>query len=369
MRLSFLNTRKMTSLNLVRTKARPRHPPSLYLKMWNRWAPFGADSKDSNVDWEHLLEQVRLHPSIARYCDEERLEMFLLHFVCALQPPLEVVEAVMMANPEAISKKSLFAEITPLMVACGRNASPQVIRRLVKGAEETILMTNADGYAAIHWACREDVAPEVVHKLLQVLPEVANQCVRGERVRTKEITPVDIVSRSGTTRGSPLPTQWKKIVLFLRAQHYGNVDQGMSTTLHAALALRSCDVIVRGILECDEGRHPFIGLRDEYGHFPLHYAVRWHSSTDRLLFRLLSSRPDVARIRDASTLKLPLHEALISGYGWNEGIKELFLLHKPAIYEIDLDYKLYPFALAAAFSDLDATFNLLRQYPNAVAPS
>jgi Ankyrin repeat len=350
-------------------KPTPRHPPRVYLKMWDHWAPFGADSKDAKVDWEDVLEQVRLHPSIARYCDEERLEMFLLHFVCALQPPLEVVEAVMMANPEAISKKSLSAEITPLMVACGRNASPQVIRRLVKGAEETILVTNADGYAAIHWACREDVSPGVVHELLHVLPEVANQCVRGDRVRTKDITPVDIVSRSGTTYGSLLPTQWKKIVLFLQARHYGNVDQGMSTMLHAALALQSCDVIVRGVLEHDEGRRQSIGLRDEYGHFPLHYAVRWHSSTDRLLFRLLSSRPDVASFRDASTLKLPLHEALISGYGWHEGIQELFLLHKPAVYEIDSGYELYPFALAAAFSDLDATFNLLRQYPNAVAPS
>jgi hypothetical protein len=350
-------------LNIIR-RYPPGHPPSIYLSLWEHWSPFSEDS-NAQVDWEIVVKHLRWSPSIAHYRDEDRHDMWILHFVCALQPPLHVVEAVLKANPDAIFKKSLISEITPLMVACGRNASPEVIRRLVQGAEETIMVTNSDGYAAIHWACREDVSFGVVEELLRVRPEVANLHVDGDKVYTKDITPIDIVSKSSD--GSLSPNQWEKITLILQAAHCGGIIDKGASTLHAALALQCQDVIVLGAL----GRENLQGIRqrDQYGNLPLHYAVQWRSSTEMLLARLLRAYPDAANRKDSSG-RLPLHAALISGYKWFDegGVKEIFDLNKTAIFKRDKEHQLYPFALAAAFSDLDAVFNLLRQSPQLIIP-
>jgi hypothetical protein len=61
-----------------------------------------------------------------------------------------------------------------------------------------------------------------------------------------------------------------------------------------------------------------------------------------------------------------LHEALKNGYTWSRGVQVLFESYPLANTILDPTYKLYPFCLAAVFSNtdkLETCYSLLRENP------
>jgi hypothetical protein len=74
--------------------------------------------------------------------------------------------------------------------------------------------------------------------------------------------------------------------------------------------------------------------------------------------------PEGASCKDASG-RLPLHVALTNnGYTWTKqhGVKELFESNPSVISSKDEEHYWHPSLLAAAFSDVETTFALLREY-------
>mmetsp|Transcript_3776 Transcript_3776/g.9034 ORF Transcript_3776/g.9034 Transcript_3776/m.9034 type:complete len:586 (+) Transcript_3776:137-1894(+) len=88
--------------------------------------------RNSIVVWSYVKQVILKHPSIASYCLPYngktiagfsfmqlncKQGMMLLHLVCSLGPPLDVLDVVIRANPEAIFHKSLGGKL-PIMIAC-----------------------------------------------------------------------------------------------------------------------------------------------------------------------------------------------------------------------------------------------------------
>lgn len=342
-------------------------PPSIYLSLWELWTK-QSDDRELAVDWSKIVRKVKKKKSLAMYSDETRRGMLLLHFVCALYPPLEVVETILNANPRAVYHKSLTAGITPLMIASGRNASPEVVRLLLRQAKETIDIRDSSGYTAIHWACRADVGKEVVRTLLILNPQVATRRVEvpnGQTSYTSGVTCLDILSQ-GRASNTFSPNQWDKLCYILWARHYGTIvarSGQFFSTLHTVLALHCPKPIIEIALE----RHgaQSAGVRDKFGNLPLHYAVRIKSS-GAILATLLQHFPQAAS-RPDSDGRLPLLVALKHGYTWQQGVRELYFLYPMAISMIDDETCLFPFSLAATCSDVETIFCLLREHPQVIS--
>ena len=66
--------------------------------------------------------------------------------------------------------------------------------------------------------------------------------------------------------------------------------------------------------------------------------------------------------------RLPLHLALSTGKGWNEGIKDLVEVHPDSLIFPVPQCKLYPFMLAGVDDncDLDTVYELLRYNPGLI---
>lgn len=311
----------------------------------------------------------------ARYSDPEH-DMLLLHFVCALRPPLEVVQAVVAAYPEAVARSSREVNLTPLMIACGRNASPSVIHLLCELDKSAINRFDESGYAAIHWACRQNVSHAVMKVLLGINPSQSCHMVRprtigGEAVvGTGRITALEILyqNRSSTAQlGTAWDSnQWKKLCYLLWAHHYGSVSarsEHSYSTLHAALACQCPKGVVDTALSYYV--NTMAGVRDLKGNLPLHYAVKSKVIDRDQMLRVLSAFRAAAGATDANGC-LPLHEAIKAGRSWTSGTSEIYELFPAAASLKDKGSCLPPALLAAAKNDLDATFALLEQFPDFV---
>jgi hypothetical protein len=345
--------------------------------VWDAWEELEREDKtNTEVDWFTITAALRRESEIACYSDAERDQMLLLHLVAGLQPPLNVVEAVIAANPSALSSQSTNGGLTPLMIACGRNASRRVVRLLISKDPKALDMRDASGYAAIHWACREDASHEVLKQLLWNDPGQAWRMVQKPFVpgapyiaqdHVGGMSPLDILyqNRSSSTVRSNAEwdrNQWKKLTYLLWVRHYGSMNarsEHSFSVLHAALALKCpTDVVDTAIrLHCRD----VAGIRDVHGNLPLHYAVQSWTVTGAHISQLIEAFPQAVMSKDGKG-RLPLHEALKSRKSWHGGVSKIFEMF-PCVASKDEETALPPAFLAAAYSDLDATFSLLREYP------
>ena len=340
--------------------------------LWKTWTE-KSDQTEPHVDWVHLIAEARRNPRIARYQDEERQGMLLLHLVCALKPPLRVVNEVLRINPQAVSHKSMSGELLPLHIAVGRNADVSVVRLLIQQDQKSLLTPDNNGHTALAWACRDDVSKDLVRLILEFNPSLAHR-------RTGKLgSPLEFVYRQRhfyqtAPPGNEIPewdeNQWTKVTYLLWAAHYGTIIKYRNghkfSTLHAALALSSPSHIIEDTTRfC--AKH-VCGIRDYQGNYPLHYAARTSNASRRVLVQLLKHFPPAASIRDSQG-RLPLHEALKQGRTWEEGIKELYRMHPAAIAEKDVEMSLFPAHLAAMVGDLTTIFVLIRENPQQVIHS
>jgi hypothetical protein len=367
-------------------KSRRKHPsarsPWVFDEVWDTWEDLErGDKTTGEVDWFTLSAALRRESEIARYSDAERDHMLLLHLVAGLRPPLNVVESVIAANPAALSSQSINGGLTPLMIACGRNASRRVIRLLVSKDRKGLDVRDSTGQTAIHWACRENVSHEVIKQLLWSEPTLAYRLVQKLFIpgapylaqhHVGGVSPLEILYKQhhAGMRGSNTgwdTNQWKKLSYLLWARHYGSINtrsQHSFSVLHAALALK-CPV---GVIDTAMRLHcrSVAGTRDVHSNIPLHYAVESWTVTGAHILQLLRAFPQAATTRNGNN-RLPLHQALKSGKAWHQGVSLIYEQFPAAAASKDGETLLPPALLAAAFSDLDSTFALLRQDPQVIA--
>lgn len=103
---------------------------------------------------EKVLSKQRLLKVVSEHihkCDEFN-GMTLLHAVVRYNPPLHILDAIILAHGDALEAQDCIGR-TPLHVACGSGAHHQIIRRLVKECPQACDLQDDDGRLPLHIAC------------------------------------------------------------------------------------------------------------------------------------------------------------------------------------------------------------------------
>ena len=377
-------------------KKRIRKVPWSYSYLWDAWTKgLNDDNNDNNngVDWQRIIRQVRRKPWVASFHDHERRGMVLLHLACAMNPPMEAIQAIVEANPAAIHHRG-YTGLVPLHIACGRNIRPDVLHVLLlqKDGKKALEIRDNDGMLPIHYACRSDVHHEIMRILLTVQPKLAtvqegdrNMQRASIRPPLNTLSPLTILyndqggatpdnNNNNNTFGRWNSNQWNKLKDFVCAAHLGTIvprNKQTVSILHASLALQCPADVVRVALKIQGEDAVQCGVRDVHGNLPLHYAVSSKALNNdgdddgRLLSTILHKFPPGASTRDAFA-RLPLHEGLKSGKRWSDGLVDIYQQYPAAVTIPDRTTEQLAVVLAAEFSDLDATYATLRSYPQAI---
>ena len=105
-----------------------------------------------------------------------------LHEACKNQPPLDVIEALLDANEEAIKTKGQWGYL-PLHFACCSRASPEVVAKLIVSyPSATRAKDDHEGTLPLHLAAKWGANDEVIMALLTVHPKASG--VRDASGRT-----------------------------------------------------------------------------------------------------------------------------------------------------------------------------------------
>jgi ankyrin repeat protein len=118
----------------------------------------------------------RLILSLTQYFSEEAMMVddhgsTPLHIACWGNPPLEVVQALLMSCPLAATDKDAFGN-TPLHVATAHpNTAPAVVREILSVCPTAASIVNKEGLMPLHMACRYAPSNEaVISALIDAYP-------------------------------------------------------------------------------------------------------------------------------------------------------------------------------------------------------
>ena len=384
----------------------------------------GLEGNESSVllsliesyDWAATLTRITTHPSESRIIGEEG--RFPLHLACDHDAPVVVIQALLKAYPKAALRVGS-SKMSPLHITCSSShASVHVMRVLLEGGPpEQLTLRDLDGDTPLHAACRCGASMEVLEVLLHANPNVVHErdfegltpllrlWVRYVVILGDDA--IESVNCAADLSGELLEA-WNKTELLLRCAHFGNIDEDCQQgrvfrAVHAASAV-DCP---RAVVKIAARVYPKqLDEKDEYGRTPLLIAcqapifkVRDLSDEGYTLEDVIhgderskwgnseettdaSSQPSVIEIllhanQEAASSaacvpdrfdRLPLHLALSSGKGWNDGVKQLIEVYPEAMHVRDISTSLYPFMLAAEGwkGDLSTTLELLRHNPSSI---
>lgn len=324
-------------------------------------------------DWNSLLRRVIVHPKEASYKD--KCQNMPLHVACRRQPPPDVVEALIKANPDALVSQTLDG-LTPLHFSCFCGSAPETIQ-LVLGYETCLReLVDRRGRTPLHCACAAFRSP---HRLpvVKMLLELDASCATAvdERGRTPlslivddyveelhealdDATSKDKAFRS-TLEGGDLYDCWQVVTVLLRAAYDGTLEDwntpsnevhvgGKFQFLHAAVGISGCPAaVIRLILKLSPSS---IYEKDGDMNLPIHVACKtvgqpWSCkvvtskkfgvlvynddfgrplhANDDLTAELLRAYPEGAKTPD-DTGKVPLVLAVESGKPWHTSLRPLW---------------------------------------------
>jgi len=89
-----------------------------------------------------------------------------LHYACERKPPVEVIEALIEANAEAVSQRMMPGGCLPLHIACTWQSAPSVIGSLLRADPMTAKVLDELGNRPLHSACFSGAPFPVVQDLL-----------------------------------------------------------------------------------------------------------------------------------------------------------------------------------------------------------
>lgn len=136
-------------------------------------------------NWSEVQKLCERHPKAARKWHLEigffhgsiDSDILPLHQLVASQytPPLEVIEAVINAYPNALFAKEATLHRRALhLAALNTKASPGIIQMLLKHAPKMAMKRDSFGRLALHYACSSGADTEAVDALLNAYPESAS---------------------------------------------------------------------------------------------------------------------------------------------------------------------------------------------------
>lgn len=150
----------------------PPTPPSVY----------AGTVLDELIDaraWPEVLDRLQSNPKEAGDTVQRGFQdaSLPLHEACKLQPPAEVVTALLRVNPTAARTPGAYSNL-PLHCAA-RTDSAQAVEILIKEYPGAARRRDEAGKLPLHVACQWGARPVVVDALLQLYPE-------GQYVRDKD---------------------------------------------------------------------------------------------------------------------------------------------------------------------------------------
>lgn len=308
-------------------------------------------------EWERVAQQVQRKPWVARYQDDRHGGMLLLHLACALHPSETSIKIIIEANPAATSHADSKGRV-PLHIVMERvisrpysltqNCFLPIIRCLIINDPDTIDLPDCDGQTAIHYAFRGNVHVNFLHLFLQMKPAAARREFPSLRAAVDSPRQLDKTCTLAVTAHCGTPP--------VSLNH-----KDLSMVLHAVLARDFSTLVLQTSME----RYglQYARTKDEFGDFPIHYAVSSKNVSDGIVASLLFYYPQCAATRNSKG-HLPLHQTLKHRC---KGVKELFQKFPAAVQELDPETKLPVALLAAMRGNVGATYFLLREHPQIVA--
>lgn len=148
-------------------------------------------------DWKTVEEKLEINPQEAG----ETLTVptrggFLatagltpLHYACERRPPVEVVETLIAASPEAVTTRMQPGGALPIHVACTWNAAPGVVVALCQAEAAACRIPDDLGNVPLHCAAFSGALAPVIDALLRAYPKAV--LARNHQGSL----PVDIVKR------------------------------------------------------------------------------------------------------------------------------------------------------------------------------
>ena len=133
-----------------------------------------------NLKWKSVIARIEINPDEA---NEELIgvmtrggfqassAMTPLHYACERKPPVEVVQALIEANPEAVTERMMPGGCLPLHIACTWHSSPSVVGALLSADPSTAKVVDELGNRPLHSACFSGAAFSIVHDLLAIYPK------------------------------------------------------------------------------------------------------------------------------------------------------------------------------------------------------
>ena len=184
-----------------------------------------------NLKWKSVISRLEMNPDEA---SEELVGVmtrggFLasscmtpLHYACERKPPVEVVQALIEANPEAVTKRMMPGGCLPLHIACTWHSSPEVVSALLSAGPTTVKVVDELGNRPLHSACFSGAAFPVVQDLLATYPKaVLSRNNQGSQ-------PIDICRRlkHANRRAVMAALLEKKEYIIAKQKHRSSTSSG-----------------------------------------------------------------------------------------------------------------------------------------------
>lgn len=216
-------------------------------------------------EWNDVVARAKSHPQeaatfIVTKGFNGNLRFLPIHKACVLQPPEDVVDALLKSYPDG-AKASDQDGWLPIHCACFYGAGDKVISSLMAEFPKGSQSKDDEGRLPLHYACLKGASDEMVDLILKAFP-------KGGMVKDDE---------------GRLP-------------------------IHHACTKGATEVVIESLLKAaPKGAQS----KDEQGRLALHHACRKNAS-ERAIRTLLRVYPRAAQIKDDQD-KLPIHYACQNG--------------------------------------------------------
>jgi ankyrin repeat protein len=252
-------------------------------------------------DWEAAIARAESFPEeaatwIATKGFNGALRFLPLHKACVLQPPDEVIEALITAYPDGAQSRDQDGWL-PIHCGCFYGADASTIKVLLGSYAKGAQLKDDEGRLPLHYACLKGASQEIVDVLLENFSKGAMSKDDEGRL------PI----HHACSKGAP----------------EGVIDALLKASPKGAQA------------------------KDDQGRLPLHHACR-KSSSERIVRTLLRVYPRAAQIKDDQD-KLPVHYAC--QHGVNSTIVNILLTTYPESINVKNGFGYTPLAEARAIDN------------------
>ena len=348
------------------------------LKNTRNDVPESSDLWDLVLDmnWSECVELAKSQPQDAKFEDGHWHETPLF-LASSLNPPVEVIHAIIDAHPESIWVTSRENLDLPIHVACHYQAEIAILEELLKLFPATATERTRWGKTPLMalWDSRTKskipLDENYWKKVLIILGAVA----RTLQVDTENDNIINCLNKVSSPN---------KTLSYDTHIYDTNDEDDKIFFVHAAVSLgqQNCPIEVLSFVMNAYPNQVF--QRNELGQLPLHISTqrvswsknkkrRFQSNEQTFIACLIKAYPRGTRERIYSDHnRYPLHSAIANGHTWSRGVQDIFLAAPEILLIRDPLTKLFPFQLSAApihdgkDVDLETLYKLLRSRPDII---